>query len=68
MIIHCQSGAVLVLNECPFTPGAYLSVGNQRGSQGAIVTPAELDQVRAELDLIAARIADRSNPKQERAA
>lgn len=70
MIVHCPNGAVVVVNECPWTDGAYLAVNSSGGGTGVIVGPATLDQVRAELDRIAAAIADRAeaNPQKRNAA
>lgn len=59
MIIALASGGQLVLGECHWTPGAYLAAGNQRGSQGVIITPAELDQAIAGLTDIRAAITER---------
>lgn len=60
MIIPLASGGQLVLGECHWTPGAYLSAGNQRGSQGVILTPVELGQAIAGLTAIRDAIAERA--------
>lgn len=58
MIVQCESGAIVVINECP--PGAFLAVGNVRGAQGAIVDPVALDLTIAELQRIRAALKARS--------
>jgi hypothetical protein len=61
MIIHTTNDAVIVVNDCHWTPGAWLAV-----SAGTVVTPAELDQLIDELTRIRDAIADRT-PKEEAA-
>jgi hypothetical protein len=59
---------VVVIGECPWVPGAYLSIGNVRGSQGAIIDPEALDLVIAELTRIRAEIAEREAEQQKKVA
>jgi hypothetical protein len=66
MIIRCKSGAQLVIGECLWVPGVYLSVGNVRGSQGAIVDPDAIDEAIAELTRIRALIAKGESAKENR--
>jgi hypothetical protein len=66
MIVPCKSGAQVVIGECPWVPGAYLSIGNVRGSQGAIVDPEALDQVIAELTRVRDEISGREAEKQQK--
>lgn len=68
MIIPLKNGGQIVLGECLWIPGVYISVGNVRGSHGTIMEPDELDQVRAELERIAGVIADREAKKRKKAA
>jgi hypothetical protein len=39
VIIPTKSGAQIVIGEMPWIPGCYLSVGNVRSSQGAVLDP-----------------------------
>jgi hypothetical protein len=68
MIVALKAGGQLILSECAWVPGVYLAAGNMRGSQGVILRPDELDQAIAELSRIRAAIAERHQPKEERAA
>jgi hypothetical protein len=65
MIIQLKSGAQVVIGECLWIPGAYLS-GGKHWTSGAIMTPGELDQLRAELDRIAGAIAEREAANQQK--
>jgi hypothetical protein len=50
----------------PLDDGAYLAVNSSGGGTGAIIDPAALDQVRAELDRIAGAIAARQASNHDR--
>lgn len=66
MIVVCKSGAQVVVGECLWIPGVYLSVGNARGSQGAILDPKALDRLIAELGQVRDTIAERTADKQRK--
>jgi hypothetical protein len=59
MIIRCKQGPQIVIGEMLWIPGCYLSVGNVRGSQGAIVDLKALDLIVAELGRVRALMAER---------
>jgi hypothetical protein len=70
MIVHTRRGAVVVVSKCTATTGVYLAVGTSRGgSHGLIITPDELERLRAELERIAGELAEPAadqQPQQER--
>jgi hypothetical protein len=66
MIIPLKSGAQLVIGECPWVPAVYLSVGNVRGSQGAMVDCEALDVAIAELSRIRGLLAERQQATQRK--
>jgi hypothetical protein len=67
MIIQCKSGAHVVVGECLWVPGVYLA-GGTSWSTGVILDPEALDQLRAELDRVAALIADRQQARKRKIA
>jgi hypothetical protein len=66
MIIFLHDGGQLIFGECPWIPAAYVAAGNQRGSQGVMLQPKEIDAAIAELTRIRALIDERESPKQRR--
>jgi hypothetical protein len=65
--MHLKSSGVVIANDCHWTSGLYLAVGNMGGSQSVIVEPDEIDQLISDLTRIRAAIAGRAHP-QEKAA
>lgn len=68
MIIRCKRGPHIVVGEMLWMPGCYLSVGNARGSAGAILDIKALDEVIADLGRVRALLADRPQSKPKRKA
>jgi hypothetical protein len=68
MIIRCKQGPHIVIGEMLWLPGCYLSVGNARGSAGAIVDLKALDLIIADLGRVRALMAARIASKRERKA
>jgi hypothetical protein len=70
-VIRCRNGGQVVVGECLWVPGAYLSTGNHKGAMGAVVDPLALDQLIAELtrvrDTIAAVPNSKPQPKDQAA-
>jgi hypothetical protein len=66
MIIHCDNGAALVLDQC-WTEGAYLAV-NHFGGAGAVLDLATIGTIRAELERIEASILDQRQKQGRKAA
>lgn len=60
MIIHCDNGAALVVDECHWTEGAYLAV-NHFGGAGAVLDLKTIGTIKAELERIETAIAGRRN-------
>lgn len=60
MIVKLNGGGQIILTECHWVPGAYLSASNMRDGQGVIIKPAELDKLVNELTRIRAAIAERA--------
>lgn len=70
-MIPCKNGGQVVVGECLWVPGAYLSTGNHKGAMGAVVDPDALEQVITELcrirDTIAAGRASEPQRKDQAA-
>lgn len=67
MIVELKTGSQLIIAASCSVPGAYIAVGNMRGSQGVIADPRELEIIIATLTAIRAEIADREPPKKDAA-
>jgi hypothetical protein len=64
MIIHTISGAVLVVDHCHWTPGAYLAVTKASGCGTVVAAGPELDTLIEKLT----EIRDAASRQQEKAA
>lgn len=67
MILNCPNGAVVVIADSHWTPGAFLSV-NHYGGASTVLPPDVVDQVIDELTRIRDAIAARNPKPQEQAA
>lgn len=66
MIVELKTGGELIIAECCPAPGAYIAVGNMRGSQGVMADPRELEIIIATLTAIREAVAEREKPSNEK--
>lgn len=67
MMIRCSNGAVIILDQCHWTEGAYLSL-THAGGAGTVLDVATIDQVAEELARIKQAILEHQVNKPRSAA